>query len=113
MKVDINFNITEKALAEINRAKNESPEIKGSYLRVSVNGGGCSGFMYGLGFDNEFDKNIDMIETYGSLKVVIDKKSALYLNNVTLDWVEDLNARGFRFKNPNATKSCGCGQSFQ
>jgi iron-sulfur cluster assembly protein len=113
MKVDINFNITPKALEEIRKTKISDPQIQNSYLRVSVEGGGCSGFMYGLGFDNEFDEKLDMIDDYDNIKVIIDKKSALYLNNVTLDWIDDLNNRGFKFNNPNATKNCGCGKSFQ
>ena len=112
MKIDINFNITDNALREIRDTKVSDTELSNSYLRVSVQGGGCSGFVYGLGFDNEFNPESDMIETYDDLNVIIDKKSALYLNNVTLDWVDSLNNRGFKFINPNATKSCGCGKSF-
>lgn len=114
MQVDVNFSVAESAQNEIKRAMLES-ELKDHVVRVSVQGGGCSGFMYGLGFvdKNEIDEKVDYIEKYGDLDVVIDKKSLLFLNGVTLEWVDDLNKRGFKFNNPNATKSCGCGQSFQ
>jgi iron-sulfur cluster assembly protein len=113
MQVDINFQLTDKAAAEVLKIKSESTDnIRDSYLRVSVEGGGCSGFKYGLGFDENFDDNKDYIEKIKDVTVVIDKKSALFLNGVTLDWIDDLSSRGFKFINPNATKSCGCGQSF-
>jgi len=113
MQVSINFKVTENAIKEIRKVKEETPDLKDSYLRVSVKGGGCSGFMYGLEFEDEVDAENDFVETYDGLQVAIDKKSALFLNDVTLDWIEDINQRGFKFNNPNATKSCGCGQSFQ
>lgn len=112
MKIDINFKITESAMKEIKKVINES-NLNNSYLRISVQGGGCSGFMYGLGFDESIDEELDLVENYEDVKVAIDKKSALFLNEVTLDWVEDISQRGFKFNNPNAKKTCGCGQSFQ
>lgn len=113
MKIDINFKITEKALNEIKKIKSESDDYVDQYLRISIKGGGCSGFMYGLGFEEKIDENIDLVEDFDDVKVAIDKKSALFLNDVTLDWLDDINQRGFKFINPNATKTCGCGQSFQ
>jgi iron-sulfur cluster assembly accessory protein len=113
MKIDVNFKISENALKEIKKVKNENEDLKNQYLRISIKGGGCSGFMYGLGFEEDIDENSDFIENYDGIDVVIDKKSALFLNDVTLDWIEDINQRGFKFNNPNATKTCGCGQSFQ
>lgn len=112
MKIDIDFKITESAMKEIKKVINES-NLNDSYLRISVQGGGCSGFMYGLGFDESIDQELDLVENYEDIKVAIDKKSALFLNEVTLDWVEDIGQRGFKFNNPNAKKTCGCGQSFQ
>jgi iron-sulfur cluster assembly protein len=114
MQVDVNFSVAESAQNEIKRAMLES-ELKDHVVRVSVQGGGCSGFMYGLGFveKNDIDEKVDYIEKYGDLDVVVDKKSLLFLNGVTLEWVDDLDKRGFKFNNPNATKSCGCGKSFQ
>lgn len=112
MKIEVNFKITENALKEIRKVKVEDPELTNSYLRVSVKGGGCSGFMYGLEFEQEPEAD-DFVENFDDVKVLIDKKSALFLNDVTLDWLDDINQRGFKFSNPNATKTCGCGQSFQ
>lgn len=113
MKIDINFKISENAIKEVKKVKNETEELNNQYLRISIKGGGCSGFMYGLGFEEEVDENSDLVENYDGVDVVIDKKSALFLNDVTLDWIDDINQRGFKFNNPNATKTCGCGQSFQ
>jgi len=114
MQVDIDFNVTESAQKEIKRAMNES-ELNDHLVRVSVQGGGCSGFMYGLGFveKSDVDEKADMVHKVGEVELVIDKKSLLFLNGVTLDWMDDLSQRGFKFNNPNATKSCGCGKSFQ
>ena len=114
MQVDVNFNISEGAQKEMKRAMEES-QITDNLVRISVQGGGCSGFMYGLGFveKSEVDEKADVVEKYGDLDVVIDKKSLLFLNGVTLEWVDELSQRGFKFNNPNATKSCGCGKSFQ
>jgi iron-sulfur cluster assembly protein len=114
MKVDIDFMVTETAQKEIKRAMEES-ELTNHLVRVSVQGGGCSGFMYGLGFveQEEVDEKADVVQQYGDISLVVDKKSLLFLNGVTLEWVDDLSQRGFKFNNPNATKSCGCGKSFQ
>lgn len=113
IKLEIDFKITPAAIKEIKKTMQESEDLKDQYLRVSIKGGGCSGFMYGLGFESEIDENIDLVEKYEDINVVIDKKSAVFLNEVTLDWLDDINQRGFKFINPNATKTCGCGQSFQ
>lgn len=114
MKIDLNFKITDNALKEVKKIKEQTPELNNFYLRISVKGGGCSGFMYGLEFEESVDENLDLIENYNDdVKVAIDKKSALFLNDVTLDWIDDINQRGFKFNNPSATKTCGCGQSFQ
>lgn len=113
MEVKINFNITEAAIKEIKKAMKDA-QVEDHNVRVSVSGGGCSGFMYGLGFEEKEQKvEDDVLENYNDINVVIDKKSLLFLDGVTLDWVEDLNQRGFKFNNPNATKTCGCGKSFQ
>lgn len=114
MKVDINFKITDSAIKEIKKAMQDS-ELIDHVVRVSVQAGGCSGFMYGLGFEekSEINEKDDLIEVYDDLNVVVDKKSLLFLDGVTIDWIDDLNQRGFKFNNPNATKTCGCGKSFQ
>lgn len=81
------------------------------FLRVSVVGGGCSGLSYKLDFDNE-KKPMDQEFEDNGIKVVTDLKSFLYLVNTTLDFSDGLNGKGFYFSNPNASRSCGCGESF-
>jgi iron-sulfur cluster assembly protein len=78
-----------------------------------VTGGGCSGFMYKLAFDQEYDVVKDAKYEQHGVAIVIDKKSALYLDGTTVDFYDGLDKRGFTFENPNAVKSCGCGSSFQ
>jgi iron-sulfur cluster assembly protein len=81
------------------------------FLRVSVVGGGCSGLSYKLDFDNESQPNDQVFENNG-VKVVTDLKSFLYLLDTTLDFSDGLNGKGFYFNNPNASRTCGCGESF-
>lgn len=84
---------------------------EGYFIRVGVEGGGCSGLMYQLTFDNE-DREGDKEFTDNGIKVVVDKKSYLYLIGTTLDFSGGLNGKGFVFNNPNADRTCGCGESF-
>ena len=79
-------------------------------LRVGVKGGGCSGFSYILGFDERKEK--DQIFQIEGINVFIDRAHAMYLLGMEIDWHEGLNNRGFVFNNPNATDTCGCGESF-
>jgi len=81
------------------------------FVRVSVVGGGCSGLSYKLDFDNE-QKPMDQVFEDNGVKVVTDLKSFLYLVNTTLDFSDGLNGKGFYFSNPNASRTCGCGESF-
>ena len=83
----------------------------GYFIRVGVQGGGCSGLMYQLTFDNE-DKEGDKAFENNGIKVVVDKKSYLYLIGTILDYSGGLNGKGFVFQNPNADRTCGCGESF-
>ncbi len=83
----------------------------GYFIRVGVQGGGCSGLMYQLDFDNEQKEDDKEFEDNG-VKVVVDKKSFLYLVGTTLDFSGGLNGKGFVFVNPNADRTCGCGESF-
>lgn len=83
----------------------------GYFIRVGVQGGGCSGLMYQLTFDNE-DREGDKAFEDNGIKVVVDKKSYLYLVGTTLDFSGGLNGKGFVFQNPNADRTCGCGESF-
>jgi iron-sulfur cluster assembly accessory protein len=81
-------------------------------LRVGVKGGGCSGFSYTMDLDEIFGDNDQVFEEKG-VKIVIDAKSFIYLSGTQVDYVENLSGSGFAFSNPNATRSCGCGSSFQ
>ena len=81
------------------------------FLRVGVVGGGCSGLSYKMDFDNE-QKPTDQVFEHNGIKIVTDLKSFLYLVNTTLDFSDGLNGKGFYFSNPNASRTCGCGESF-
>ncbi len=104
--------VSEKALThllEIMEGEGITPETH--YLRVGVKGGGCSGLSYVMDFDDtltEMDETIDL----GRIKVAIDKKSVLYLFGTELDFSDGLNGKGFHWINPNASRTCGCGESF-
>ncbi len=105
--------VTEKAkekVTELMQKANVGDDAS-YFLRVSVVGGGCSGLSYKLDFDNESKPNDQVFEDKG-VKVVTDMKSFLYLYNTTLDFSDGLNGKGFHFNNPNASRTCGCGESF-
>lgn len=104
--------LTEKAASEIKRVMQDQQLEEGMSLRVAVTGGGCSGFQYALGFDKDYDAAKDSRFDMHGIVVLVDKKSALYLDGTTLDFHDGINGRGFTFNNPNAVKSCGCGSSF-
>jgi iron-sulfur cluster assembly protein len=104
--------LTEKAAGEIKRVLSEQKLPETTVLRVGVTAGGCSGFQYALGFDNNTDAAKDHVDEQHGLKVAVDKKSALYLDGTTIDFYDGLERRGFTFNNPNVVKSCGCGSSF-
>jgi iron-sulfur cluster assembly protein len=84
---------------------------EGTFIRVGVGGGGCSGLTYNLVFDHEMKEGDQVFEDKG-IKVVVDRKSFLYLVGTELDFTGGLNGKGFVFKNPNASRTCGCGESF-
>ncbi|MFZ0452998.1 MAG: iron-sulfur cluster insertion protein ErpA [Ignavibacteriaceae bacterium] len=103
--------ITPKAVTEVKRIREEN-NIPGNFgLRVGVKGGGCSGLKYSLGFDGE-QKEGDMVIEQEGIKLFVDGKSLFYLTGTELDFTDGLNGKGFVFNNPNAVKSCGCGESF-
>ena len=104
------FSVTTKAADEIRKLLAEE-NIPEAVLRVRVVPGGCSGFSYEMGFDDEIDQSDEIIETDG-VKVAIDELSYPYLKGGVLDYTDGLNGTGFSINNPNATGSCGCGQSF-
>ena len=103
--------LTERAVKEIRRIFEEQNLPADTVLRVGIKGGGCSGFSYSLGFDDRVDDTDQVSETEG-IRVVCDPKSFLYVNDTTVDFEDSLMGRGFKFDNPNASKSCGCGDSF-
>ena len=105
--------LTEKAANEVKRIIADQKIEPEMLLRVGVTGGGCSGFSYALGFDKSYDEKADSKYEYHGVPVVVDKKSALYLDGTTIDFYDGLEKRGFVFNNPNVVKSCGCGSSFQ
>ena len=105
--------LTETAAGEVKRIIEDQKLEEGTVLRVGVAGGGCSGFSYSLGFDKTYDEKVDAKYDYHGVSVVVDKKSALYLDGTTVDFYDGIEKRGFTFDNPNAVKSCGCGSSFQ
>lgn len=84
---------------------------EGSFIRVGVEGGGCSGLSYKLEFDNQMKEGDQVFEDKG-IKIVVDRKSFLYLVGTELEYSGGLNGKGFVFKNPNASRTCGCGESF-
>jgi iron-sulfur cluster assembly protein len=108
MAVPVTF--TTDALAEIRRLMSEPGFDTGKYLRVGVKGGGCSGLSYVLGFDDKQDN--DEVFEYDGLTFIMNKSHGIYLMGMQIDWANGLNARGFTFNNPNASKTCGCGTSF-
>tara|TARA_Y100001970_G_C14154915_1_gene814982 strand:- start:749 stop:1072 length:324 start_codon:yes stop_codon:yes gene_type:complete len=104
------FNISEKAVSEISRLLNEEDDNT-MFLRIKVVPGGCSGFSYEMGFDNEIG-DTDQVFEKNSVKVVIDKFSYGHVDGGTLNFSDGLNGTGFGIENPNATAQCGCGSSF-
>jgi iron-sulfur cluster assembly protein len=104
--------VTEKAVNEIKRLQANDPQAKDAMLRVKVVGGGCSGMSYKLGFDPIKPADNDKVIEVNGVKLAIDSKSFLFIKGMTLDFSDGLNGKGFVFDNPNATKTCGCGNSF-
>jgi iron-sulfur cluster assembly protein len=102
--------ITDAAKAQATKLMDEDGKT-GYFIRVGVQGGGCSGLMYQLDFDNEEKEGDKFFEDNG-VKIAVDKKSYLYLIGTTLDFSGGLNGKGFVFVNPNADRTCGCGESF-
>jgi len=102
--------LTSSAVKEIKRLMNEEGFDGEKYLRIGVKGGGCSGMSYLLGFENKTEK--DEIFEIDEIPCIINAAHAIYLSNMEIDWEGGLNSRGFTFKNPNASTTCGCGSSF-
>jgi len=102
--------LTDRAAKQIIQIKEKESLDDNLYLRVAVEGGGCSGLSYKLGFDIRSDE--DKIVVSNDIEIVIDPKHLMYLNGIEIDYPDGLDARGFTFDNPNASESCGCGSSF-
>lgn len=105
------IHISDKAKGKIRELKKGAALDDSYFLRVGVVGGGCSGLSYKLDFDNESQPN-DQVFEEGDIKLVTDLKSFLYLCDTVLEFSDGLNGKGFHFSNPNASRTCGCGDSF-
>ncbi len=108
---DFPLTFTQNALDMIKSALDETDGEDGDFLRVGVKGGGCSGFQYSLNFTDEVDDE-DILIMKNGVKIVTDAFSQSYLKGTELDYVETLQGAGFKFNNPNAKRTCGCGSSF-
>ena len=104
--------LTEKAAGEIKRIRTENKVPDAYVLRVGVRAGGCSGWDYAFNFDETADTAKDFVSEQHGVKMAVDKRFDLHLDGTEIDFVDDLNRRGFKFNNPNAQKTCGCGSSF-
>lgn len=105
------FTITAKAKTKIDNLMKDAGLDKSYFLRVSVQGGGCSGLSYNLDFDNEEKTGDQFFEDQG-IRMALDMKSFLYVAGTELDFSDGLNGKGFNFHNPNASRTCACGESF-
>jgi iron-sulfur cluster assembly protein len=103
--------VTTTAKKKITELREKEGHTGAPNVRVMVKGGGCSGLMYDLAFDENTVENDHIFEDNG-VKILVDKKSLLYLLGTTLDFSDGLNGKGFQFINPNASRTCGCGESF-
>ncbi len=101
--------LTERALIAVKTFISE-PEILGDGLRVAVKGGGCAGYQYSLDFSNKLDTDFEIIQD--GLKIYVDPISSMFLEGTIIDYTIGLSGTGFKFSNPNAKTTCGCGSSF-
>jgi iron-sulfur cluster assembly protein len=115
-QLNMSITVTEKAASEVKRILDEQKQGGGLpekvYLRMRVVGGGCSGFQHKLDLDPQINEKLDEVFEFHGIPVVVDKRSLMYLADVTVDFHDDLNRRGFSISNPNAKSTCGCGSSF-
>lgn len=108
----MDFSITPSALQKLKEvATQESVNLNETYLRVAVLSGGCSGLTYDLGWDSALQPQDEVAEVNG-LKIIADFKAVLYMDGTELDFSDGLEGKGFHFKNPQATRTCACGESF-
>ncbi|MCB0281001.1 MAG: iron-sulfur cluster insertion protein ErpA [Calditrichae bacterium] len=104
------ISVSNKAIGKIKEIL-QSEQKESSFIRVGIKGGGCSGFTYLLDIEDQ-QKESDQLFDFDGVKLVIDSKSVIYLAGTELDYTDGLNGAGFIFNNPNAVKTCGCGNSF-
>ncbi len=105
-------NLTERAASEVKTIiQQQNLDAEKTFLRVGVKGGGCSGFSYTLDLTEHANESDEQWDVHG-VKVICDPKSNIYLNDVSVDFKDEVMGRGFVFNNPNATHTCGCGSSF-
>ena len=104
--------ITPKAASEVHRIISDQAMTEKLYLRLRVVGGGCSGYQHKLDLDPTVNEKLDTTFDIEGIPVVVDKRSALYIDGVVVDFHDDLNKRGFSISNPTAKSTCGCGSSF-
>ncbi len=102
--------LTERAARQVEKIKDSDPSHHNLYLRVAVEGGGCSGLSYKLGLDHRVDSDT-VFESFG-VELIVNPDHLLYLEGIQIDYPDGLDARGFTFDNPNAVDNCGCGTSF-
>ena len=105
------LSLTERAAGKIRELMAEEPDGEATVLRVAIQGGGCSGFQYGLGFDRGSQEGDVELDQHG-VTVVVDPFSAPYLRGAQIDFLNTIHESGFKIDNPNASASCGCGHSF-
>ena len=108
----LEINVTDKAADKVRQFAMKEGKEDSFALRVGVKGGGCSGLLYTLSIEDDSPGENDRITEDKGIKILIDKKAYIYLAATELDFSDGLNGKGFVFQNPNATKSCGCGNSF-
>jgi iron-sulfur cluster assembly protein len=108
----ITIQVTDKAAKMVHRFAEKEGLAESFALRVGVKGGGCSGLLYVLEIEKDEPANNDRVVDENGIKILIDKKAYIYLAGTELDFSDGLNGKGFVFQNPNATKACGCGNSF-
>jgi iron-sulfur cluster assembly protein len=107
----MSITLTKKAEDKVKEILADQPETYAG-LRIQVVGGGCSGFSYRMGFDKSYNESTDNLFEFDGLKVIVDRSSLLHVDGAEVDYVEGLHGAGFKFSNPNATGTCGCGSSF-
>jgi iron-sulfur cluster assembly accessory protein len=104
--------LTPVAVTKVKEILSQQQQPVPTGLRVAVVGGGCSGFSYHMAFENQVNPDNDNVYEFDGLKVLVDQMSEMYLEGVSIDYIESLEGSGFKFNNPNVKNTCGCGSSF-